>query len=303
MSWKEYEIYITKHFQKMFPDTLIQHNVRRDGLLSKTKRQIDILIEGKIAGFDLRIIVDCKLFNKRVDVKDVESFLSFLQDLKASKGILITNNGYSEAAYNRATNDSQDIELRIINFSDLDKWQGFIAIPYSKSHCAVVSAPDGWIVDASGMGPYVAVFYPAGLTKEEALKTGEGFIYLGFSHKNKQWPDLPDLLEKQKTALTYDHPIIEYINTIARDGCNTLMRVIDAKEMGNTIEYTLFLDFPEVIISMTLLTPRIKEHEYVKKLEWIAQKLVKGNVIFDRSGKPTSLSARSSPHFNKDITK
>jgi hypothetical protein len=293
MNWKEYEIYITKQFQRMFPDTSIQHNVLRDRLLSKTKRQIDILIEGKIAGFNPRIIVDCKFFNKKVDVKDVESFLSFLQDLKASKGILITNNGYSEAAYNRATNDSQDIELRIINFDDLDKWQGFIAIPYSKSHCAVVSAPDGWVVDSSGFGPYVAAFYPAGLTKEEAFKTEEGFIYLGFSHKDKQWPDLPDLLEKQKSALTYDHPIIEYIDTIAKNGCNTMMRVIDAKEMGNTIEYTLFIDYPGVILYMTLLSPRAKEHEYVKKLEWIAQKLIKGNVIFDHSEKPANLSVRS----------
>jgi len=114
MNWKDYEIYITKHFQSLFPETSIKHDIRREGLMSKTKRQIDILIEGKIAGFDLKVIVDCKYFNKKVDVKAVESFLSFLQDLKASKGILITNNGYTDAAYNRATYDSQDIELRIM---------------------------------------------------------------------------------------------------------------------------------------------------------------------------------------------
>ena len=193
MDWKEYEIYITRHFQKLFPETSIQHNVRREGLMSKVKRQIDILIEGKVAGFDLRIIVDCKYFNKKVDVKEVESFLSFLQDLKASKGILITNKGYSEAAYNRSTYDSQDIELRIINFEDLEKFQGFLAIPYSKSECAMVSTPDGWVVDASGQGPYVASFYPAGLSQEEAFHT-EGFIYFAFSHKDKHWPELPDLL-------------------------------------------------------------------------------------------------------------
>ena len=197
MNWREYEIYITRHFQRLFPETSIQHNVRREGLMSKVKRQIDILIEGKVAGFDLSIIVDCKYFNKKIDVKEVESFLSFLQDLKASKGILITNNGYTEAAYNRATYDTQDIELRIINFEDLDQFQGFLAIPYSKSECAVVSAPDGWVVDASGEGHYVASFYPAGLSQEEAFHT-EGFIYFAFSHKDKNWPDLPDLLNKQK---------------------------------------------------------------------------------------------------------
>lgn len=290
MNWKEYEIYITRHFQKLFPETSIQHNVRRKGLISKTKRQIDILIEGKIAGFDLSIIVDCKYFNKKVDVKDVESFLSFLQDLKASKGILITNNGYSEAAYNRATYDSQDIELRIINFEDLDKFQGFIAIPYSKSECAIVTSPDGWVVDSAPQGPYVASFYPAGMTQEEAFHT-EGFIYLVFSHKDSEWPDLPTLFKKQNEEAKshYDHPKIEYLDTIKRKDCSITLRLIDAVEMRNTIDYTIFLDYPNVIIFMTLLTDRSKDKQYLKKLEWIAQKLIKGNVIFNKNEQPVNV--------------
>lgn len=258
--------------------------------MSKVKRQIDILIEGKVAGFDLSIIVDCKYFNKKVDVKEVESFLSFLQDLKASKGILITNKGYSEAAYNRATYDSQDIELRIINFEDLEQFQGFFAIPYSKSECAIVSAPDGWVVDATGQGPYVASFFPAGLSQNEAFHN-EGFIYLSFSHKDKQWPDLPDLLNKQNVGAKnhYRLPKIEYINTIEREDCGVTLRVIDAVEMGSTIEYTIFLDYPSVIIYMTLLAPRAKDKKYLKKLEWIAQKLIKGNVLFDKNNKPLNV--------------
>ena len=290
MDWKEYEIYITKHFQRLFPKTSIQHNVRREGLISKVKRQIDILIEGKVAGFDLSIIVDCKYFNKKVDVKEVESFLSFLQDLKASKGILITNNGYSKAAYNRATYDSQDIELRIINFEDLEQFQGFLAIPYSQSECAIVSAPDGWVVDSSGQGPYVASFYPAGLSQEEAFHN-EGVIYFAFSHKDKHWPDLPDLLIKQKAGVEkhYRLPKVDYINTIEREDCTVALRVIDAEEMGSSIEYTIFLDYPCVIIYITLLTPRVKEKKYLKKLEWVAQKLIKGNVLFDKDSKPMNV--------------
>jgi hypothetical protein len=46
---------------------------------------------------------------------------------------------------------------------------------------------------------------------------------------------------------------------------------------------------------MTLLSPRSKELTYVKKLEWIAQKLIKGNVVFDHSGNPINLSVRSAP--------
>jgi hypothetical protein len=290
MSWKEYETYITRHFQRLFPETSIQHNVRREGLISKTKRQIDILIEGRVAGFDLKIIVDCKYFNKKVDVKEVESFLSFLQDLKASKGILITNKGYSEAAHNRATYDTQDIELRIIDFGDLDKFQAFIAIPYSKSECAIVSAPPGWVVDASPGEGYVASFYPAGFSQDEAFHTA-GFIYLAFSHKDKNWPDLPTLLTKQNERAKnhYNKPKIEYLNTIHREDCPLILRVIDAVEMGKTIEYTVFLDFQNVIIYMTLLTNRSDEKNCIRKLEWIARKLIKGNVIFDKNERPMNV--------------
>lgn len=290
MSWQEYEIYITKHLQRLFPESSITHNVRLEGLISKTKRQVDILVEGKVAGFNIRIVIDCKYFNKKVDVKDVESFLSFLQDLKASKGILITNNGYSQAAYNRAEYDSQDIELRIIDFSDLESMQGFIAIPYSGPHCAIVSAPIGWVVDAESENRFLASFYPAGLSKIEAFET-EGFIYLSMSHKNTEWPNLKHLLSTQDTESKkhYNAPKIEYIETINKEHCYTAMRIIEAQEMGNTIEYTLFLDYPEVIIFLTLLAPRGQEEKYVKKLEWIGEKLIKGNTIYGTNKLPINM--------------
>ena len=290
MKWKEYEIYITRHFQKQFPKTTIQHDVFREGLISKTKRQIDILIEGQVAGFNLRIIVDCKYFNKKVGVKEVESFLSFLQDLKASKGILITNIGYTEAANNRATYDSQDIELRIIDFKDLDKFQGFMAIPYSKSECAIVTSPNGWVVDAAPQGRYVASFYPAGMSQEEALCT-KRLIYLVFSHKNKEWPDLKFLLDRQNEGVKshFYNPKIEYLNTIEREDCKVTLRVIESVTMGEIVDYTIFLDYPNVIIFMTLLANHSVEKQHLKKLEWIAKKLIKGNVILDKNGKPMNV--------------
>ena len=148
----------------------------------------------------------------------------------------------------------------------------------------------GWVVDASGKERYVASFYPAGLSQTEAFQT-EGFIYLAFSHKDKHWPDLPDLLNKQNAGAKnhYRMPKIEYIDTIERDDCTVTLRIIDAEEMGSTIEYTIFLDYQNVILYMSLLTPRDKEKHYLKKLEWIAQKLIKGNVILDKNDKPMNV--------------
>ena len=287
MNWKEYEIYITRHFQKLFPDSKIKHNVRKVGLLSKTSRQIDILISGRISGFELTIIVDCKFFSKKVDVKAVESFLSFLRDLKASKGVMITNVGYTKAAYNRATYDTQDIELRIINFEDLEYFQNFMAIAYSGPDCAVFSAPDGWVIDARTIGGNVGTLYPAGLTREEA-KAGEGFIYIKFSKKDSNWPDLDYLLDVQRKFIFshYRNPKIDYIKTIEREDCDTRLRVLEASELNTRIEYTLFLDFSKVIIFIPLLAPYDKHEKYLKKLQWVGEKLIKGKVMYDLNDQP-----------------
>ena len=59
--------------------------------------------------------------------------------------------------------------------------------------------------------------------------------------------------------------------------------------MPHTIESTLFLDFPEVIVYLNLLAPTIKHCEYLKKLYWIGEKLIKVNVFYDATRKPLAL--------------
>jgi Restriction endonuclease len=304
MKWKDYEIYIARHFQKLFPDASIQHNISCPGLISKTPRQIDILIEQQISGFDIRIIVDCKYFNKKVDVKVVESFLSFLQDLKASKGVLITNKGYSTAAKNRATYDTQDIDLRIIDFKDLDDFQTFLAIPYQNSHCAIVSSPPGWVIDSRTIpGRFLASLYPAGLAIREGFHI-EGFMYINFFDKGLNISTvtdqglniltLDDLLnyQNEKLAQQYTGLKLEYISTIEREDCICKLRVVDSEQMQdcNTLEYTLFMDYKDVVIVIVLLAPLRKSKDYLKKLEWIGLKLIKGIMLYDVSENYSNLN-------------
>ena len=287
MTWREYETYIARHFQRAFPNSTIRHDVKRLGVVSKTNRQIDILIEDRVAGIEISIVVDCKYFSKKIDIRVIDAFIGFLADVQASKGVLITNEGYSKAAYNRATYDTRDVEIRIIDFGDLDKFQSFIAIPYMGKHSALVSAPPGWVVDSVPKGTYLCSFYPAGLSQDEAFQD-EGFIYLTMSKKDRNWPGLMHLLETQRANMIehYRMPRIEFIGTIKREDCDVRMRVVETTEVPTTLEFTIFLDFPEVIIFMTLLTPRDKAERYRKKLEWIAERLHKGVLVLDPSGTP-----------------
>ena len=68
MDWKEYEREIFEHFNGQYPNAEITLDAKKDGLFSKTKRQIDILIEQYVAGNRIVIAVDGKYFNKKVDV-------------------------------------------------------------------------------------------------------------------------------------------------------------------------------------------------------------------------------------------
>ena len=99
------------------------------------------------------------------------------------------------------------------------------------------------------------------------------------------------LLDRQNenTKSHYYNPKIEYLNTIEREDCKVTLRVIESVTMGKIVEYTIFLDYPNVVIFMTLLANYSVEKQYLKKLEWIAQKLIKGNVILDKNGKPMNV--------------
>jgi len=87
------------------------------GKFSLVKRQIDVAILGELAGYRLFGAVECKHFNRNVDVKVVEAFLSFLDDVGANFGVMITNKGYSRAAKARAK--VKDIRLEILSLEEL----------------------------------------------------------------------------------------------------------------------------------------------------------------------------------------
>jgi len=292
MNWKDYEIYIHKHFKRQFPDATITHNVSCVGIISKTKRQIDILVEGKIAGFELSVIIECKYFNRKVNVKHVESFLSFLNDLKASKGILITNEGFSKAAFNRATYDTQDIELRIIDFKDLDKFQGFWAIAYAGKHCVFVSSPPGWVIDANPPGYTPAAIYPAGLTYDEAIHQ-DGLIYLNFIEKGMKLPDLKAGTKSQDDNIrrTYPNAKIEYFDQEIHKGHKCLLRIADIDLKYEGLEYTYFIDYDKFVLFFVLLEPQEKCSIYLPKLKWVAQKHTIGKILLGPDSLPVSVES------------
>ncbi|KAA0129032.1 restriction endonuclease, partial [Chryseobacterium sp. SN22] len=117
--WKEYEREVYQALKKAYPECEIEFDDSILGIYSKAERQIDFSIRGTVAGKRILGIVDCKFYNKNIDVKGVESFIGMSQDVNANFGFIITNNGYSQAAKNRIKYSS--VKLDILEFNEFGK--------------------------------------------------------------------------------------------------------------------------------------------------------------------------------------
>lgn len=273
MNWKDYEKEIYEHFVRIYPNAQISYNVKIVGKYSKTNRQIDILIEEYIAGNKIKIIVDGKFFKKKIDVKIVEMFISMLKDCSVSKGILITQEGFTKAAINRAYYGEEDIELDILNFKDLKMFQGFGAIPYTGTYAVFLPAPFGWILDGTRRIGMLATLYQRGFTLEDAAKNKE-WMYVNIRVKDEQIKNLDDLLKYQRKYTLEANPNakISMLPTIKRNDANVKIRIIE-DETYPTKEYTGFVEFEKFIFFAVLFTPEELKNKNIKKLESILQQV------------------------------
>lgn len=117
--WKEYEQKLFDFLKKTYPECEIEYDDSIFGIFSKIERQIDFAIRGNLAGKRILGIVDSKYYNKKIDVKVIESFIGMMQDVNANFGFMITNQGYSQAAKNRVKNSN--LKLDVLKLNELNE--------------------------------------------------------------------------------------------------------------------------------------------------------------------------------------
>jgi hypothetical protein len=57
MTWKEYEHFVMNYFAGRYPLSNIQHDILKKGYGSKIERQVDILIQQNICGYNIEIVI------------------------------------------------------------------------------------------------------------------------------------------------------------------------------------------------------------------------------------------------------
>src|SRR6266487_3446785 len=100
--WQDYEKMVARIYQELEPLATVTHDDKIIGKESKIERQIDVSIRAKVAGHEILIIVQAKDYKKRPDINVVGEFALVIKDVGASKGILVSNVGFTEGARNLA---------------------------------------------------------------------------------------------------------------------------------------------------------------------------------------------------------
>jgi len=102
--WKVYERMIAQLFADQVSTGLcVTPNAHILGRLSGVVRQIDVLIESRHVPDDRhRSIVEAKRLTRKIHVKDVETLLGMMDDVRARFGYLVCPTGHSDAALRRA---------------------------------------------------------------------------------------------------------------------------------------------------------------------------------------------------------
>ena len=262
MEWKEYENRVLTECQRVFFNADIQDNIYVDGLFSKRKRQIDIFIKDNNG---VVYIIDAKKYNTKVDIKDVESFIGMVKDVGGNYGILVSENGFTKAAINRAHIGENNIEVDILNLKELGMFQYECAIPYAGNNGVVVNAPFGWIIDGTRRESMVATMYQRGISFEEATEQNKEWAYISFWDKNDEINTMEALISFQNDYLM-DLNSNGIIETMEDSGLK--IRIFTSSNYP-TKEITLYREYTDFILFVVLFSPNNLINRNINKMKYL----------------------------------
>lgn len=91
ISWKEFEAIVAR-LQKTFNKAgVVARDDKIIGRITGRSRQIDVSIRATFGTENVLIVVDCKKWSRKADVKAVEAFAGLKKDVAAQIGIMGLN--------------------------------------------------------------------------------------------------------------------------------------------------------------------------------------------------------------------
>ncbi|MEY3498353.1 MAG: hypothetical protein RL308_22 [Bacteroidota bacterium] len=285
MNWKLYEHKVLERFREIYPNSEILYNTSIKGIKSGRSRQIDTLLINRVGRTEVKTVIDSKCFSKKISITTVESFIGFLSDVGADRGIMVTKVGYSKTAKKRAENEESDIELKILTLDELPDFVGFQAImKFGPIDCFFEVHPK-WIVNSKN--PTIntlAKIYPNKYDWNAAVKKRE-YIYgtiLPHINENHELPNdfnFEDVIKHINNALFDKYPNLEKINIshlVDLDGEPVSMHECI---MDKFSEFVAVATYDEYSVIFGLVTPNKNAEVNLEALKFIVSQL---KTIFTR---------------------
>lgn len=260
--WREYEEEVYEECCRIYGAKNVERNISKIGMSSQVPRQIDVLVhseEGDIA-------FDAKYYSKPVNVKTIESMIGMYGDLGVEKFVVVTNKGYSKAALRRAHLGNENIEADVLSLGELQRMQGYGALPYAGRNGIFLSPPFGWIVDGqtSAHPEMLAVLYRRRVSFGKAMRKEREFAYLVLWDKDDEINTVRGLAEFHRNeSMEADS---EGKWEILEDTPYMITRFKHSKAVD---EYIGYREFENLIISVILFCEEEKWSRNKTKLQYI----------------------------------
>jgi hypothetical protein len=125
--WLDYQKLAAAIYRDLSAGAVIAHDDHILGQTSGIPRQIDVSIRADLCGHSILIVVQAKDLNRPADVNVVGEFAAVVDDVRASKGVLICSGGFTAPAIDYAKN--LNIDLCTAHEAASRKWSLDLRIP------------------------------------------------------------------------------------------------------------------------------------------------------------------------------
>ena len=92
--WRKFEKLVSSIHKVHSQDAKVTFNDSIRGKRTGRNRQIDISVRFDYLYYSYLIVIECKDYNTRVPISDVEAFRTKMEDVGADKGVIVSTNGF-----------------------------------------------------------------------------------------------------------------------------------------------------------------------------------------------------------------
>lgn len=100
--WYLFELAVKQFLAAFDKNANVTHDVSIPDKDTGKPRQRDIWIETKVCGFNVKIYVSCKNYNKKLDQQDIDAVIGELRSSGANKGVVFSKLGFADDALIKA---------------------------------------------------------------------------------------------------------------------------------------------------------------------------------------------------------